>query len=147
MKRKKALSIVILLIMCLSLIGCIGGIPEPPVDTARKAAKLIQQGMTLEQVYDLLDTTLRDKTTLYPAQDVEKSDTGNWKVVSKEGGFAEGEETPYQILVFTPDKGSDKYYMVFFKDDVVIDSDWFSYSGAAVMIKALEGTLIPEQSE
>ena len=147
MKRKKALSIVILLIMCLSLIGCIGGIPEPPVDTARKAAKLIQQGMTLEQVYDLLDTTLRDKTTLYPAQDVEKSDTGNWKVVSKEGGFAKDEEAPYQVLVFNPDKPGGDYYMVFLKEDLVIDSAWFSYLGANVIIRVLEGTFIPQQTE
>ena len=147
MKRKKALSIVILLIMCLLLIGCIGGTPKPPVDTAGKAAKLVQQDMTLDQVYALLKTPLRYKTTLYPARNVEKSDTGNWKVSSKEGGFAEDEETPYQVLVFNPDKPGGDHYIVFFKGDSVIGSEWFSYSGAATVIRVLEGTLIPKQSK
>ena len=144
MKRKKALSIVILLIMCLSLIGCIGGTPKPPVDTAGKAAKLVQQGMSLDEVYALLKTPLRYKTTLYPAQNVEKDAAGNWKVSSKEGGFAEDEEAPYQVLIFQPDPGKQDYYMVFFKEGTVIGAEWFAYSGANVIIKVLEGTFIPQ---
>ena len=147
MKRKKTPGIIILLIMCLSLISCTGGTPEPPVDTAEKAARLVQQDLSLEEVYDLLKTSLRYKTKLYPAQNVEKGATGNWRVVSKEAGHTEDEEAPYQALVFTPDPGSEYYYIVFFKKESVIGSDWFSYSRGAVMIKVLEGTLIPNQSE
>ena len=147
MKHKKVLSIVILLIMCLLLIGCIGGTPKPPVDTAGKAAKLVQQGMSLDEVYALLKTPLRYKTTLYPARNVEKSDTGKWKVSSKEGGFAEDEEVPYQALIFQPDPSRQDYYMVFFEEGTVIGSEWFAYSGANVIIKVLEGTFIPEETE
>ena len=141
MQHKTMLVSLILLIMCLSLVGC-GGTPVPPVDTAKNIAKLIEKDMTLNQVDDLMSIKLRDTTTLYPARSIEQKADGNWVFTSKEGGFAEGEEVPFHVLVFTPDPVGADYYMVFFENESVIGTAWFTAPDAATIQSTLEGTLI-----
>ena len=141
MKHKTMLVSLVLLIMGLSLVGC-GGTPVPPVDTAKNLEKLIEKDMTLNQVYDLMSIKLRDTTTLYPARSIEQKADGNWVFTSKEGGFAEDEEAPFHVLVFTPDPISADYYMVFFENESVIEEDWFIYSSAVIIKRTLEGSLI-----
>ncbi len=141
MTHKTMLVSLVLLITCLSLVGC-GGTPVPPVDTAKNLAKLIEKEMTLNQVYDLMSIELRDTTTLYPAQNIEQKAAGNWVFTSKEGGLTEDEEATFLVLVFTPDPVGADYYMVFFENESVIEDDWFIYSSAVIIKRTLEGSLI-----
>ena len=141
MTHKTMLVSLILLIMGLSLVGC-GGTPVPPVDTATNLAKLIEKDMTLNQVYDLMSIELRNTTTLYPAQNIEQKAGGDWAFTSKGGGFAEEEEVPFHVLVFTPDPVGTDYYMVFFENESVIGTAWFTAPDAAIIKKTLEGTLL-----
>ena len=140
MKHKTMLVSLVLLIMCLLLVSC-GGTPLPPVDTAQDIAKLIEKDKTLDQVYDLMSIELKDTTTFYPAQNIEQKADGDWVFTSKGGGFAEGEEVPFHVLVFTPDPVGANYYVVFFENESVIGDDWFTYSSAAIIKKTLEGSL------
>ena len=143
MKHKTMLVTLVLLIACLSLVGC-GGTPVPPVDTATNLAKLIEKDMTLNQVYDLMSIELRGTTTLYPTQNIEQAAGGDWVFTSKEGGFAEDEEAPFHVLVFTPDPVGADYYIVFFENESVIGDDWFIYSSAVIIQSTLEGSLIED---
>jgi len=141
MTHKTMLVSLVLLIMGLSLVGC-EGTQVPPVDTAKNLAKLIENDMTLNQVYDLMSIELRDTTTSYPAQNIEQKADGNWAFTSKGGGFAEDEEAPFHVLVFTPDPVGADYYMVFFENESVIGTAWFTAPDAAIIQSTLEGTLI-----
>ncbi len=141
MKHRPMLVSLTLLIMCLPLVSC-GGTPLPPVDTAKDLTELIKKEMTLNQVYDLMSIELRDTTTLYKAQSIAQKADGNWVFTPKEGGFAEDEEVPFHVLVFTPDPVGADYYMVFFENESVIEDDWFIYSFAVIITRTLEGSLI-----
>lgn len=142
MKRKVLLSLLILLVMCLSLVGCKERIPVPPVDTAKDMAKLAEEGMTLDQVNGLMSTQLKNTTTLHGAQKLEQQLSGAWKFGSVEGGLPEGSDAPYQVLIFPPDEAGEDCYMVFFQNKTVIGSDWFSPSYADKIIDHLESTKV-----
>jgi len=142
MKLKGLLGLLVLLIVCLSLIGCLERTPVPPVATAEDTAKLVEEGMTLDEVYDLMMHQLKDRTFLYRAQKLERRISGAWKVGAVEGGIPEGSDTPYNVLIFSPDTVDADCYMIFFENETVIGADWFSPTAADTMQDLLEGTLI-----
>lgn len=141
MKFKVMIGLLVLLIACLSVTGCKERTPVPPVDTARDVAKLVVEGMSLDQVYGLMDTQFKNTTMLYPAQKLEKQFSGSWKIGSVEGGLTEDSDAPYQVMLFIPDKEGDDCFMIFFQDETVIDSDWFAASAADTIKDLLEGSL------
>ena len=129
--------------MCLILVGCTGT-PTPPVDRGEDLAQLVEQGMTLDQVYALMTTDLEEMTTLYAASNIEQQTDGQWKFTPELEGLAEDADVPYRALIVTPAQSGSKYYTVFFKNGSVIGSDWFSSSHAAVIKQILGGILIKE---
>ena len=142
-KHKGVLKFILLLTVCLILAGCTGT-PTPPVDTAKNAAKLIEEDLTLDEVYALMTTRLKETTTLYPALGIEQQADGNWQFRSAKDGLPEDADVPFHALIFIPARSGGKYYMVFFEDGSVIGDDWFSYSRAALIKLTLGGTLIAE---
>ncbi len=144
MKLKGLLVLLVLFIMCLSLIGCKERIPVPPVDTAQDTAELVEEGMTLDQVYGLMSAQLKDSTRLYQAKTLEQSTSGAWKVASLEGGIPEDIDVLYNVLICPPGTAGGKSYMVFLESEVVIGSAWFTSSAASMIEELLQGTLISE---
>lgn len=140
MKLKGLLGLLALLIVCLSLIGCKERIPVPPVDTAQDIAKLVEEGMTLDQVYELMSTRLRNAALLYPAQKLERRISGAWRVGAIEGGMPEDSDTPYNVLIFPRDTIDADSYMIFLENETVIGADWFSPTAANNIQNLLEGT-------
>jgi hypothetical protein len=141
MKSKVLIGLLVLLIACLSLTGCKERIPVPPVDRATDIAKLVEEGMTLDQVYGLMNLQLKNSTTLYQAQTIQKQLSGSWKIGSVEGGLTEESEAPYGVLIFTPDVAGEDVYMIFFQNAAVIGSDWFAPNAADSIQNLLEGSL------
>jgi len=141
MKIKVLVGLLALLIVCLSLIGCKERIPVPPVDTAQDIAKLVEEGMTLDRVYELMSTRLKNATVLYRAQKLERRISGSWKVGSVEGGIPEDSDTPYNVLIFAPDTVDADCYMIFLENESVIGADWFSPAAANTIQSLLEGTV------
>jgi hypothetical protein len=133
MKKLLVLGIVIITILTLLLSGC-SGTPKAPVGKLLDLDELVTEHMTLDQVYALLKPELKDTSVLYQAQNIELTENGNWKVVSKQDGFAAGEEGPYQVLFFTPAKAGADYFLVFFQNKAVMAKVWFA-SQHAVLIK------------
>jgi len=141
MKSKILIGLLIIPIVCLSLIGCKERIPVPPVDTAKDISKLVEEGMTEDQVYGLMSAQLKTRANSYQAQTLQKQLSGSWKIGSVEGGLSEESDAPYQVIIFTPDAEGDDIFMIFFQDKTVIDSDWFAPTAADTIRNLLEGTL------
>ncbi len=145
MKRRGMTGLLILLISSSLLAGCIGGTPVPPVDTAQDVAKLVEEGYTLNQVYGLMSPQLKDTIILHRAQTVEqKKFSGAWEFGAVPGGVPEDSDAPYKVLIFPPDKAGGDCYMIFFENDSVIGSDWFTAAAADTIDGLLEGSLISE---
>jgi hypothetical protein len=138
-KKLVLLGITIVIMLSMLLVGCQSGPPKPPVSKLLDLDELVTENMTLDKVYDLLKPELAETSTLYQATSLELTEAGNWKVTSKQNGYAEGEVGPFQVLFFTPDKSSEDYYLVFFKENAVIGKAWFIPKTAAVFKAILQG--------
>ena len=138
MKKLLVSGIVIVTILSLLLSGC-SSTPKAPVGKLLDLDELVTENMTVDQVNALLKPALKETSTLYQAESIELTAKGNWIVDSKKGGFAAGEEGPYQVLFFTPAKAGTEYYLVFFKDNAVMAKVWFSAQYAPMIEKTLKG--------
>ena len=132
MKYRPLLSLVVLLIIGTLLTGC-GGTPRPPVDSIKHLQELVQVGHTFDQVQELMTDTLKGRMTIYPAQNIEKQEDGNWIFKAKEGGSIGDTDAPYLAIIIEPDPGDNMYFAVFIKDRQVIAMEWFDYTGASVI--------------
>ncbi len=132
MKYRPLLSLVVLLIIGTLLTGC-GGTPNPPVDSIKHLQELVQVGHTLDQVQELMTDALKDRMTIYPAQNIEKLASGNWAFKAQEDGSTGDTDAPYLAIVIEPDPGDNMYFAVFIKDRQVMAIEWFDYTGASVI--------------
>ena len=142
MKYRAFFCLVALLVIGTLFAGC--GTPKPPVDSIKHLRDLVLTGQTLEQVQDLMTDALKDRMTIYPAQNIEKQTNGNWKFEAKEGGNPGDTDAPYVVIVITPDPDNAQYFTVFLKDGKVTTTEWFSSTGAAIIHKLL-GNLLETQ--
>lgn len=141
MKRRITVNLILIMAMCLILVGCTGsGPPTPPVDKEKDLEQLVEQDMTLEQVYALMTTDLKGMTALYPAMEIEQQVGGQWLFIPEQEEVSTTEDSSYHALIVPPAQSGDKYYLVFFKDGSVIGSDWFSSAHAAVIKQILGDT-------
>jgi len=140
MKTKGLMGLVVVSIMCLSLAGC-EGTPVPPVDTAEDLAQLVENDMTLSQVYDLMSPELKGEAIEYQAIDIEQKADGSWGFTGQEGGITEDTDAPCLAIVFEPEDIAAEYYLIFLKNESVIGGGWFPYQSAVTIQKTLEGTL------
>jgi len=140
MKKKGLPGLVVVLIMCLSLAGC-ESTPVPPVDTAEDLAQLVENDMTLSQVYALMSPELKSARIEYRAIDIVQKADGSWGFTGQEGGISEDTDAPCLAIVFEPEDITTEFYLIFLKNESVIGSGWFPYQSATTIKKTLEGTL------
>lgn len=140
MKKKGLPGLLVVLIMCLSLAGC-AGIPVPPVDTAEDLAQLVENDMTLVQVYALMSPELKGAGLEYRAIDIVQKADDSWGFTGQEGGITEDTDAPCLAIIFEPEDIASEYYLIFFKNESVIGSGWFPYQSAVTIKRTLEGTL------
>ncbi len=69
MKYRALLPLVVLSIVGTLLTGC-GGTPSPPVSSIKHLQELTQVGQTFDQFQELMTDALKDRMTIYPAQDI-----------------------------------------------------------------------------
>jgi len=140
MKTKGLMGLLIVSILCLSLTGC-ESIPVPPVDTAEDLAQLVENDMTLSQVYALMSPELKDTRIEYKAIDIVQKADGSWGFTGQEGGITEDTDAPCLAIIFEPEDIASEYYLIFLKNESVIGSGWFPYQSAETIKKTLEGNL------
>ena len=129
MKYGALLSLVVLSIVGTLLTGCIGT-PSPPVDSIKHLQELAQVGQTFDQFQELMTDALKDRMTIYPAQVIEKQESGNWTFKPKEGGSPGDTDAACLVIVIEPDLGDNMYFSVFLKNKQIIAVEWFDYAGA-----------------
>ena len=141
MKRLMLMCMSVAVLLSLPLAGCAGSsrTPTPPVKTLIDLDKLVAVNMTVDQVYTLMTPDLKSTSVFYQAQNIELVASGNWKIVSKDGGYKADETGPYQALFFTPTKAGIQYYVVFFKDNIVMAKAWFTAQFGVVVEALLQG--------
>ena len=111
-------------------------IPQLAV-TAEDLELQINNGMTLDQVYNAMTPELRNQSIIYPAQNIVHQPDGKWKFTAKEGGSPGDRNAPFQVLVFTPSPIGDPYYIIFFDNEKVFHDAWFEYADAIGIQKLL----------
>jgi len=139
MKHQALLFGALVTVVGMLLAGC--GAPRPPVDSARDLQEVVEVGQTLDQVLDLMREDLRQRVTIYPAETIEKKQTGNWSFRAMESGEIGDTDAPYVALVVKPDPDHNKYFAVFFKEGKVIAGEWFVPAAAAVIHNVLGNLL------
>ena len=137
----RALLCLLMLSIAAGLLAGCAGTPRPPVDTTSQFQELVQVGQTLEQVQELMTDALRDRMTIYPAENIQKRETGNWEFQAKQGGSPGDTDAPYLVILIEPDRDSTEYFAVFFEGRMVTASEWFDNRGAFV-IRELLGNLL-----
>ena len=140
MKYRALLPLVVLSIVGMLLTGC-SGTPSPPVSSIKHLQELTQVGQTFDQFQELMTDALKDRMTIYPAQDIAKQESGNWTFKAKEGGSPGDTDAPCLAIVIEPDPGNNMYFAVFLKSRQIIAVEWFDYAGAFV-INTVLGNLL-----
>ena len=143
MKLVRVMKVILLLTVCIALIGCTGT-PTPPVKTAKNVAKLVEEGMMLDEVSALMSVGLRETPVLFPALGIEQQADETWQFESQEGGLSEDTEASYHALVFIPSRSGDNHYMIFFEEGSLVGDTWFSHVNAYVIEQLLGGTWAEE---
>jgi|GEM_PF-2295529 len=146
MKYRALLCLVTLSVAGALVTGC-GGTPKPPVNSARHLQEIVEVGQTLDEFQELMTDSLRERSTIYPAESVEKKASGNWSLKAKAGASIGETDAPYLAVVVKPDPDNTKYYTVFFKDGKVIDAEWFVSTYASFIHQVLGNQLDLEGSE
>jgi len=141
MKYRAFSCLVALTVVGALLSGC--GV-NPPVNSNKHLQGLIEYGQTLEHVQGLMTDTLKDRMTIYPAQKLEKQANGSWTFKAAEGGEIGDTDAPFVVLVIKPDPTNTKYLTIFLQNGLVITSEWFSSTGAAIIHRVL-GNLLETQ--
>ena len=140
MKYRTLLSLVVLSVVVTIHTGC-GGTPNPPVGSIKHLQELVEVGQTLDQVRDFMTDALKERMTIYPAQAIEKQESGKWTFKAKEGGSPGDTDAPCLVIVIEPDPGDNMYFAVFLKDSRVLTVEWFDYAGVFV-INTVLGNLL-----
>lgn len=123
-------------VLTVTLAGCTGTV-TPPVDEARHLQELVLNGQTVGEVKGLMTARLQTKLVIYPASEIVKKESGNWHFASKSGGVPGDTDAPYLAMVITPDRSSDDYFVIIFKDGGVMAAEWFTAYYANVIHQAL----------
>ena len=118
--------------------ACEGTI-TPPVDTSRHLETLLLEspGQSLTQVQGLMTARLESQAMLYPADNIEKLESGRWTFTSKSGGIPGDTDAPFVAMVITPYGTNEGYYVIFFEDDSVMSHEWFTAYYANFIHQAL----------
>ena len=106
-------------------------------DTAEGLESQVNNGMTLDKVYNAMTSELRNQSIIYPAQNIVRQADGKWQFTAKEGGSPGDIDAPFQVLVFIPSPIGDPYYMIFFDNEKVFHHAWFEYDAATGIQKLL----------
>ena len=106
-------------------------------DTAEGLELQVNNGMTLDEVYNAMTSELRNQPIIYPAQNIVRQADGKWQFTAKEGGSPGDIDAPFQVLVFIPSPIGDPYYMIFFDNEKVFHHAWFEYDAATGIQKLL----------
>jgi len=106
-------------------------------DTAEDLELQVNDGTTLDQVYNAMTPELRNQSIIYPAQNIIRQADGKWQFTAKEGGSPGDIDAPFQVLVFIPSPIGDPYYMIFFDREKVFHHAWFEYEVATGIQKLL----------
>lgn len=134
--RKKiliGLGIVLVVIIIAAVVG--GG--SDSATSANQLNAAVSDGMTLQDVYDLMSSDLQNKATRLPALKIEKISEGNWQFVPKDNAEPGDTDAPYLVLGIPPEQYSDDFLMLFFHDDELFDKAWFDYDGGWNIIDQL----------
>ena len=107
------------------------------VATAEDLELQINNGMTLDQVYNAMTPDLKNQSIIYPAQNIIRQPDGKWQFTAKEGGSPGDTDAPFQVLLFYPSPIVDPYYMIFFDNEEVFHDAWFEYEAATSIQKLL----------
>lgn len=138
--KKKILFIFIAIAICLSTIFIVHSImntnPMPSsISTPEDLERYIEQGISFDDIDKLISNEL--VTMFLPAQDIYQEGT-TWHFIPLKVGSPGDRNAPYNILVCYP-KGSitNPYYIVFFKDELVIGDAWFEWETTTNIMKLL----------
>ncbi|MBL7062486.1 MAG: zinc ribbon domain-containing protein [Dehalococcoidia bacterium] len=129
---------VIFIAIVASCAMCLMGDSKPQLaDSADELELRVNNGMTLDKVYDAMTSELREHAIIYPAQNIVRQADGKWQFTAKEGGSPGDIDAPFQVLIFYPSPIGDPYYMIFFDNEKVFHHAWFEYDVATAIQKLL----------
>jgi len=97
----------------------------------------MDEGISLDDVYGLMSSDYRHRTILYPAQNIYQ-DNKIWHFTAMEIGEPGDINAPYHALICMPEgKITNPYYIIFFRDKLVMGDAWFDWETATKIEKLL----------
>jgi len=144
---KKLLLILVLLITLTLSLSC-NSTPDPAGDSV-ELQRVVQEGMTLNEVYALMTPEFKSRATIiYPALNITQLPDGRWEFTPKEGSYPGDKDAPYQVLIIYSliysQSIAEGCYMLFFKNESLIEDAWFEYEATIDIEKLLWTTEITD---
>jgi hypothetical protein len=134
---KKLLPVFIFLsLISLFAVSCGDSTPSLAED-AIDLEQAVEEGMTLNEVYALMTPGLKNMAVIYPALNISLLSDGRWEFTPKEGSGPGDKDGPYQVLMIYSQPVSEGCYMLFFKNESIMEDAWFEYETALDIEKLL----------
>lgn len=141
MRYRAMAGLVLLAMVGAMLAGCSdsGG-----TDAMLKLEEGLTDGQSLSDVQASMSDELKVRTTIYPAEDMEKKASGNWVFRPKEGGSAGDADAPFQVMLVAPAVATANTLAILFDDEKLVDSVWYTPTSVSMLKKALLGNLVED---
>ena len=133
MKKKVLITIgIILAVVVIPIVLC--NSPTEPAEDSIRLELIVEDNMTLDEVYNLMVPELKNAALIYPALDITEIADGRWEFEAKANAEPGDTDAPYLVLVVFPQKptydDTEGFYILFFKDEKLIDTARFDYETA-----------------
>ena len=133
MKKKILIAIgIAIVIIIIPVILCSS--PTEPAEDSIHLELIVEDNMTLDEVYNLMVPELKNAALIYPALDIAEVADGRWEFEAKANAEPGDTDAPYLVLVVFPQEqahdDTEGFYMLFFKDEKLMDTARFDYDTA-----------------
>lgn len=135
--KKRILIIVGVVLVVIVVAAVVGSNPTEPANDATQLDLVVSNGISLQDVYDLMSPELQNQAMRIPALNIEETAEENWHFVPKEDADLGDTDAPYLVVAVPAEQQSDGFLMLFFQDKQLFDTAWFSYDGGWNIIDKL----------
>jgi hypothetical protein len=138
MRYRAMAGLVLLAMVGTMLAGCTD---SSGTDAMLQLQEGLTDGQSLSDVQASMSDELKARMTMYPAEKMEKTASGNWVFTAKEDGAVGDIDAPFQVMLVAPGLASASTLTILFDDEKLVDSVWYTPTSVSMLKKALLGNI------
>ena len=138
MRYRAMAGLVLLAMVGTMLAGCSD---SSGTDAMLELQEGLTDGQSLSDVQASMSDELKARATVYPAEKMTRTASGNWVFTAKEDGAAGDTDAPFQVMLVAPALASANTLAILFDDEELVDSVWYEPTSVTMLKKALLGNI------